>query len=656
MTLDRRSFLLSGCSALAFSASSTAAVAQTLGVQMMTGGENATLLGEITTVYTAAKIITMDPDQPAATAVAVKGKVITALGNLADVVKTIGNSPLVIDRTFENKVILPGFIGQHDHPLLAAASMCVDAVVAIEDWDLPDRNWPRAASAEEFITRLQSVLAESPTSKDSFIAWGYHHYFHGKLDRKMLDQISPERPLIVWHRSCHEFFLNTAALAKYGVTAQSVEGKGLASQQSNWEKGHFFEKGMELVIPPLIKDIFTPARLTKGLDAMRRYLLAKGITTICEPGTQMVRPLHQLYETILDADNVTFRTFFFPDGRVLFDKHKKAGTLDKMVADAKSYMKWGKGKVQWLPGHIKQYADGAIFSQAMQMQAPYLDGHKGEWIAEPDDYTAAFKRFWNAGYQIHSHVNGDAGLEVVTAALEERMKTRPRKDHRFTVVHFAVSTEDQVKRLAKAGAVISANPYYVSALADRYAEIGLGPERAGNMVRLGSAVREKMSISLHSDMPMAPADPLFLVASAASRITVSGRTVAPEQRITVERALSGVTIEAAYSLRLEKEIGSIKPGKRADFTILEEDPTSVSVEKVKDVKVWGVVFAGLPHAVPRRVASLAPKTQRAEIAASGMAQPAVPVKRLVSLLEFSRAGHDYCNHSDHFLRAMAAHI
>ena len=76
----------------------------------------------------------------------------------------------------------------------------------------------------------------------------------------------------------------------------------------------------------------------------------------------------------------------------------------------------------------------------MQVEQPYLDGHKGQWIAEPPDYADAFKTYWDAGYRIHTHVNGDKGLQVVVEALADRTKANPRINHRFTVVHFAVST------------------------------------------------------------------------------------------------------------------------------------------------------------------------------------------------------------------------
>jgi predicted amidohydrolase YtcJ len=305
----------------------------------------------------------------------------------------------------------------------------------------------------------------------------------------------------------------------------------------------------------------------------------------------MRRPIQQFWESALSG-NVGFRTYFIPEGRGLYEQYK--GKLDQLVPATEAFTSGGRGNLAWLPKQVKLFSDGAIFSLLMQLEQPYLDGHKGEWIAEPASYSAAFKTYWDAGYHLHTHVNGDAGLQVVIDTLAENIRRKPRTNHRFTVVHFAVSQDAQVARLAELGAIISANPYYLSALADKYSEMGLGPERANSMVRLGAAVRNNISISLHSDMPMAPADPLFLMWCAVNRLTVSGRTADPNQRITAERALRAVTIDAAYSIELENEIGSIKAGKKADLTALSDDPLSVAPEKIREIRIVGAVFAGLP--------------------------------------------------------------
>ncbi|WP_413275522.1 amidohydrolase [Floridanema evergladense] len=596
LQLTRRKFLVGtgafAAAVMAGNGQNRTVQAQTEGIRIIENDPEAVQqLEPEATIFTAKKVVTMEQDRPQATAVAVVGDRIIAVGSLEDVKGMVGNRSYTIDRTFENKVILPGFVEHHIHPLLGVLTMSAE-IIAIEEWKVPGKYSAAVQDEATYVARLREALAkmESADPNETLLTWGYHHYFHGKVYRPQLDQIEPNRPVIIWHRSCHEFILNTPALEKYGVTEATLQGKGLASEQASWEDGHFFEKGMEIILPFIGKELANPQRVAEGMRIYKSFLLSKGITTTCEPGTIAVRAIHEFWEEQLDKDDTSFRTYFMPDGRSLFDQYKTK--LNELLPKVESFLSWGRGKVQWLPMQIKLFADGAIFSQLMQVEQPYLDGHQGQWIAVPEDYAAAFKIFWDAGYQIHTHVNGDAGLQVVVDSLKTNMQANPRDNHRCTVVHFAVSTDEQVIELGNLSAIISANPYYVTSLADRYSEVGLGAARANEMVRLGSVAKTPMAIGLHSDMPMAPADPLFLAWCAATRTTVSGRIATPEQRISVERALNGVTLESAYFMQLENEIGSIKAGKKADFAILEQDPFDVPSDQLKDIVVWGVVFEG----------------------------------------------------------------
>jgi predicted amidohydrolase YtcJ len=239
----------------------------------------------------------------------------------------------------------------------------------------------------------------------------------------------------------------------------------------------------------------------------------------------------------------------------------------------------------------------------MMMKDGYTDGHHGAWIMDPPVFSYAFQGYWDAGYQIHIHNNGDAGLDVLLDNLDKAMQRKPRKDHRTVIVHFGFATPQQVDRAAKLGAIVSANPYYVTALAGRYAKLGIGPERSKNMVPLGDVVRNGMSLSFHSDMPMAPAKPLQLIWAAVNRLTAEGQVAGPEHKVSVDTALKAMTIDAAYSIQLEKELGSIEAGKLANLTILDKSPYEVPPEQLKKIPVWGTMLEGRLQPAPA-----APKT------------------------------------------------
>jgi predicted amidohydrolase YtcJ len=142
------------------------------------------------------------------------------------------------------------------------------------------------------------------------------------------------------------------------------------------------------------------------------------------------------------------------------------------------------------------------------------------------------------------------------------------------------------------GVVVSANPYYVTALSDLYSRKGVGYERSQEMVRLGDAIKHGIKVALHSDMPMAPASPLMLMHAAINRENFAGKVAGPNQRISKIDALRAVTINAAYVLRLEEMYGSIEVGKYANFTILNKNPLMIKNNEMKNIEILGTVLKG----------------------------------------------------------------
>jgi predicted amidohydrolase YtcJ len=398
--------------------------------------------------------------------------------------------------------------------------------------------------------------------------------------------------------------MNSAAIDQLGITADSLSGHGESSKQVDVEAGHFWEGGfMNLVLPSVAPFLVSRERIERGLHQMVAYLRQNGVTAFNEPGVFWEVEPWDLYDHILGAENAPFLSTFMVDGRGQSAKgiHGEDALADALAQVARA----PEGKVMMLDGHVKLFADGAIISQLMQMKDPYLDAdgnpdpdHRGEWLMTPEEYRQAFRTYWDAGWQIHTHVNGDLGLDLVLDTLEGCLLTNPRAGHRTTVVHFANSTEEQVERIARLGAIVSANPYYPVGFADKYSEVGLGAERADAMVRARSTIERHIPFSLHSDLPMAPAEPLKLASFAVNRTTQSGRVAGPEQRISVMDALRGVTIEAAYSWRRENDLGTIAPGKLATFTVLAQDPFEIDPSDLGRIPVVGVVYEGEWNPVP----------------------------------------------------------
>ncbi len=193
------------------------------------------------------------------------------------------------------------------------------------------------------------------------------------------------------------------------------------------------------------------------------------------------------------------------------------------------------------------------------------------------------------------HCTGDMGLGLALETLEKLQWERPRFDHRFTIEHMGISTPEQVHRLGKLGGLVSANVYYVHELGEAYWAHSVGHERASQMARVGTAVRAGIPTTLHSDFTMAPAKPLTSAWVAVNRLGETGAVLGEAERLTVHQAMRAITTDAAYVLGMENQVGTIRAGKRADFTVLEADPYEIDPTELKDIPIWGTVFEGTPH-------------------------------------------------------------
>ena len=232
----------------------------------------------VTRIYTARRVITMDTDHPEATAVAVDDGRITAVGNVEEL-HAAGD----LDDTFADAVIVPGLIDQHLHPILGATTLATE-VIAIEDWVLPERTFPAARSAEDYRRRLTEAEQRTKDPGEWLFSWGYHKLWHGPLDRSALDAVSTTRPIAVWQRSCHEWYLNSAAIDTLGLTEEAMAGQGPASDMVDLAAGHWWESGMNLLLPTLAPVFMSPQRVADGLRQLVAYLHANGVTAINEPG------------------------------------------------------------------------------------------------------------------------------------------------------------------------------------------------------------------------------------------------------------------------------------------------------------------------------------------------------------------------------------
>ena len=490
----------------------------------------------------------------------------------------------------KGKTMMPGFIEPHLHPSIAAIMLPNDTI-APHDWTKPDGVSKAAKTPEEYMKRLKQAIDNKPAKegKVQFI-WGYHQLWHGKdLSRATLNKLAPNKPVAVIHRSFHEIFLNDKAIELFNITKNDFKG----NSQVVWEKGHFFEAGWLALLPKIGTYLLDPDTYKDGLHKMTQLMLRNGITTICEPGfpSSNFKMEYDLLKIEMDK-NPPYDTYLIPNGTQLYgmsgNSNDKAEVMMQSLPE-----KYNTQNIFFLPNQVKVYSDGAIYSLAMQMKDGYLsDEFKGKWMTPLDIFQEQLTFYWNKNYKIHVHSNGDLGIQQVLDYNAKDQKRYPRKDHRFTLHHMGYFDSNIAQQVQKLGMETSVNPYYLWALADKYAEVGLGRERAESLVSIKELISRNIPVSFHSDFAMAPAEPLTLAWTAINRETAEGSKFSQNQRIDVFNAMKGITITAARTLNLEKEIGSIKKGKVANFTILKENPFKVGPIKIKDIEVAAVVYRG----------------------------------------------------------------
>ncbi len=557
-------------------------------------------------VFEARKIITMDQSMPEARYIAVEDGRILGVGNsLAQLDAWLVNQNYRIDSQFSEKVLLPGLIDPHLHPLMAAV-LLPTAFITPEDWTLPSGEFPGVTTPEDYRQRLRELISNNQSS-DPFITWGYHQLWHGDLDRQLLDEIEPNRAVIVWHRSFHEIIMNTAAMRFLELDSESlfadiISAPGIDPSHADYSAGHLSETALGVGLARLQPVILAPDKLNAGMTIIQKMLRQNGVTTIADMATGLFASFNieaALIKQTFDHQDSAVRVMLVPNVKPMVEQMGSADAVMEFLNQMQSSQISNK---VFLNNRVKLLADGAFFSQYMRMNPPgYTDGHEGKWLTEPAELESLARAFWNNGYHIHTHVNGDEGLDAVLNTLEKLLLEKPRPDHRFTLEHFGYSTIAQAQRLHTLGAQVSAQPNYVYVLSDNYAQNGLGYDRASQMVRLGTLERQGTVVALHSDLTMAPADPLFLAWIAANRLTMEGTIMGPSERLSLDKALRAITIEAAHVIGLEDEIGSISAGKKADFAVLEQDPYEVDVTSLKDIPIWGVVFEGIPYAANDRL-------------------------------------------------------
>jgi predicted amidohydrolase YtcJ len=268
-------------------------------------------------------------------------------------------------------------------------------------------------------------------------------------------------------------------------------------------------------------------------------------------------------------------------------------TLRRAMADNNDRLHYGLCKVM---------TDGSIqgFTGRLKWPGYYNGKPNGLWNMDPEQLTALVLHYHKEGLHLHIHTNGDEASEVMLDAIEAAQLEHFRPDHRHTLQHCQMADASQFRRMHKLGVCVNLFANHIYHWGDQHAAITMGPDRARRMDACATAMREQVPFAIHSDAPVTPMAPLFTAWCAVNRLTRTGALLGPEERISAQAALHAVTLGAAYTLRMDHLIGSIEPGKYADFAVLEDNPLTVDPQAIRDVRVWGTISGGTPHKAAKR--------------------------------------------------------
>lgn len=545
-----------------------------------------------TTVYPARKIITMNPMQESATHVAVRDGRVLAVGTLADMQAW---GAFTLDARFANKVLMPGLVEGHCH--LKEGSMWDWTYLGWFDRRDPQgKVWAGLRSMDAVVARLSEVAAQMAADglpdSEPLIAWGFDPIYFGgeRMTVIHMDRASTTRPIVVGHANGHLMNVNTPMLTLADVTRDNeVEGvvKFAEGPMAGEPTGELQEPAAMYLVLRKIGNAGLLAPMTEtGVRSFARLACMQGVTT----ATDLVNKLGDADCSVLE--NVTaddgFAVRILPAFQAFHGTHGAA----KGAEHVKALMARNSDRLRY--GLVKMMLDGSIqgFSARLRWPGHFNGAPNGIWVTAPAQYETDFETYHRAGLLIHTHTNGDEASEVAINAIERVLTQAPRPDHRHTLQHGQMIDAPLFKRMAALGLCANLFANHLWYWGDQHYEMTMGPDRANRLDACGSALAAGVSLAIHSDAPVTPLGPLFTAWCAVNRITPKGRVLGENEKITVAQALRAITLGAAWTLKLDHEIGSIECGKRADFCVLEDDPLEMDPATLKDVRVWGTVLSG----------------------------------------------------------------
>ncbi len=516
------------------------------------------------------EIITMDESAPSAEAVAVQKGTIARVGSAKDCREALGADFEDID--LEGRVLAPGFIDTHLHPVLMVYfDLNVDLRGIKSMGELKDRIRKMADSdpSAQWIVGLQFDEQELETPR--------------LPDRRDLDEACSDRPVVVIKHDGHMVITNTRAIEACEVGPETFDPEGgvIEREKDGGANGQFRETAMMIPLNKMpLPDL---DKLTAGARKTFLKLAASGITSVgsvLQTGEEGPAGSSGKFDVLamqmlLTQIPISMYTLLIADDVAKIGEVKKTG-LESGVP--------GGHKI----GGIKIFSDGSFGACTACMRDPYSDqpDKSGFLVRSEEDIFSRMAAAHQAGYQIATHAIGDKANRVCIDLYKRLLKEMPRADHRHRLEHASLLDADMIKDMARLGLIVSSQPQFIHS-EKHWLHKRLGPERAKWTYPFRSLVAGGVKVAGASDAPVESVDVLDSIYVLATREGFETR-----QCISAADAMRMFTIDAAYAQFEDKVKGSISQGKRADMIILSENPITSALDKIRGIRVLRTFHGG----------------------------------------------------------------
>ncbi len=530
-------------------------------------------------ILTGGRIFTGDAARSWAQALAVRGNRIVAVGGDRDVRPLAGPGTRVIE--LRGRTVTAGFQDAHVHPTHGGL-----ARIRCELHD--------ARGKDEYLRLIAEYAAANP-DREWILGggWSLSDFPGGLPRREDLDRVVPDRPVYLPNRDGHDAWVNTAALERTGITADTadpVSGR-IARDPDGSPLGTLHEGAMNLVgslVPPA-----SDAEYRQGLLEAQRYLHSLGITAWQDA---WVEPADQAaYLALAASGELTARVV----GALWWDRTRGLEQIEELVERRRTGVLG-----RYAATSVKLMCDGIIENGTAAMLQPYLDGHGGEThnsgldFIDPETLKAATVKLDALGFQPHFHALGDRAVRNALDAVQAARETNGWSDTRPHLAHIQVVHPDDLPRFRELGALPNAQPYW-AVLEDQMTELTLpvlGPEVSARQYPFRSLRRHGATLVMGSDWSVSTPDPLLEMEIAVTRVSdasrADGEPFLPHERLELVDALTAFTAGSAYANHLD-ETGSLVVGKLADLAVIDRDLFDEAAGPIGEASVLATFVDGV---------------------------------------------------------------